>query len=100
MNQLIAALVNLINTGSALADDALYLFILLKIVQSVAISFSVAYPIIVVARRLFACIEKVHGTEQGRLDMRALEYASRSQYHDLGPDIAKRVGLERKVAAK
>ena len=36
MDELPKAIINLINTGSALADDALYLFFLLKAIEALA----------------------------------------------------------------
>ena len=50
MDELLKAITNLISTGGDLANDALYLYFSLKIVQAIATAFILAAPVWVICR--------------------------------------------------
>lgn len=52
MDELLKALVTLINTGGDLANDALYLFFVLQIVKAIATAFILAAPVWIVCRTI------------------------------------------------
>ena len=50
MDELLKAITGLINTGGALADDALYLYFGLKYIQTIATAFILATPVWIICR--------------------------------------------------
>ena len=52
MNELLAAITNLINTGGSLADDALYLYFALKIIEPLSVTTCVTGVVWLICRTL------------------------------------------------
>lgn len=52
MDEMLKAITGLINTGGALADDALYLYFTLQIVKAIATAFILTGPVWIVCRTI------------------------------------------------
>lgn len=72
MEQIVTAIATLINTGSALAGDALYIYFALKAVSTLTIPLSL-YTVLVGVRKIVAMI---------------MRYSGRSQYYSTARSVA------------
>ena len=52
MDEVLKAVTGLINTGGALADDALYLYFLLKFIEPVSIGLTVTSIVYIICRTI------------------------------------------------
>jgi hypothetical protein len=104
MDQLVLALVGLINRGSELAGPALYLFFALKFIEAMSFALPVTAAIALGYRlmrlRLTTPTDKVWEYLQSGKPVRFYDEIGIPHFYTPSPDLLRRLGFEKRLATQ